>query len=110
LPNKRSDAVWRFFTRDMLGVVDHTDGLTQRAQAQANLGILGEAVLVPATNACKQIPPDKHRVAAQGNHADPGMKVQPALKPEEVLKAVVAGKPMVTEVHQLHAGLDHAGL
>src|SRR5437868_4037936 len=71
LPDKRSDAVWRFFTGDMLGVVDHTDGLTQRAQAQANLGILGEAVLVPATNACKQIPPDKHRVATQGNHADP---------------------------------------
>jgi hypothetical protein len=34
------------------------------------------------------------------------MKMEPTLKPEEVLSTVMNTKPVIAEVHQLHASLD----
>ena len=89
----------------MLLVVDNTDGLTQPAQAQADFGILSEAMLVPAPDTLNQIPPEKHGVTPKGDHTNLSMKVEPTLEPEKILHAVMDGKPMVAEVHELNASL-----
>src|SRR5215469_7106895 len=106
LANEGSGTLRRLFTRDVLRIIDHTDGFAQHAQTQADVGILGQAAFVPATNPGDQIPPHKNRVATEGNHAGPCEKMESAFKPEKVLQAVVDAEPVIGEVHELDAGLD----
>ncbi len=91
-------------------VIDHADRFAERAEAQPDLRVLRETLLIPSAYAFHQVAPQENRIAAEWNHADSRVEVQAALKPEEVLKAVVRTEPMVAKVHELHAALDDPDL
>jgi len=91
---------------DIPVVVDHPDPLAGAGQAQPDVGVLGQVLLVPSADVLEQLAVEKDRVPSQRGGADAGVVVQAALEPEEVLKNVQRRVPAGIEVHQLHAGLD----
>src|SRR6266702_619962 len=90
----------------MFRVINQPDTFAQHAQTQADVGIFGQAVFVPATNELKKVPVDKDGIPPEWNHTDLCMEVEPALEPEKVFHTVVNSKPVIAEVHELNPGLD----
>ncbi len=96
---------WRLLLGDVPVVVDHPHPLAQRADSQTDVSVLGQVVLVPATDGLQHLPGEEDGVAAERDGTVPGVKMQPAAEPEEVLQHVERGVPVGVVVHQLHTGL-----
>jgi len=76
LADKGGDVLGGLLASDVFGVINDPDTFAQRAEAQANIRILGQALLVPPANALEQVPADEDRVAAEGDHAEGRAKIK----------------------------------
>ena len=66
------------FLGDVPVVVDHPDPLAERTHPQADLGVLGEVVLVPAADPQQELAGEEAGVAAERDGPVPRVVVQPA--------------------------------
>ena len=55
LADKGGDVLGGLLASDVFGVINDPDTFAQRAEAQANIRILGQALLVPPANALEQV-------------------------------------------------------
>src|SRR2546430_10349025 len=96
----------RLLARDIAVVINDADTLTQAADADADVGVFRQILLIPATHALEHLACEEDRVAAQWGHAQPGVIVQATLEPEKVFQHVEGRVPVRLVVHELYPTLD----
>ena len=76
-PDERTSG--RFLARHVARIVDHADALAERAELNADVGVLHQTLFVPAADTLDQRPLHEDGVTAERNHPDARVKVEPGL-------------------------------
>ena len=105
------DGIGRFFLGGVFSLIHDLNFGSLFGQAEADVGVFGQAGLIPAADALHPVPLEEDGVTAQrGDVEGAGKGVQARLEPEEVFQHIERREPGRFEVHQLHARLHHVGL
>src|SRR5207302_9486550 len=78
-------SVRRFLPRHELISIDNAHAGMREAQANTEICVFCQAMLIPATQLLHQFPPHEDGIAAQRRHADACKKVHRRFEPEKIL-------------------------